>query len=218
VVATKSLVASTLVALVLATPGLADDPTVRINDADQTLAARSLLRSSDFGIGWRGGPTTPTKLTGPSCPGFNPKVSDLVVTGHANASFKNPRAGVQISLDTQVLESAEAVRTDFARTVQPPLADCLEYQFKQGPSNFASVTVDPLDFPRIGSATAAYRATILVRTDGRTARVLSDFVFFGHGRMEYSLNVVAPARYRPQLVPFEADMARILVKRGARPE
>jgi hypothetical protein len=125
---------------------------------------------------------------------------------------------VQISLDTQVLESAEAVRTDFARTVQPPLADCLEYQFKQGPSNFASVTVDPLDFPRIGSATAAYRATILVRTDGRTARVLSDFVFFGHGRMEYSLNVVAPARYRSQLVPFEADMARILVKRGARPE
>jgi hypothetical protein len=36
--------------------------------------------------------------------------------------------------------------------------------------------------------------------------------------MEYSLNVVAPIRYKPQLVPFEADIARILVKRSARPE
>ena len=45
--------------------------------------------------------------------------------------------------------------------------------------------------------------------------MISDFVFFGNGRLEYSLNVQAPARYRPQLVPFEADMARMLVKRGA---
>ena len=30
--------------------------------------------------------------------------------------------------------------------------------------------------------------------------MISDFVFFGDGRLEYSLNVVAPARYRPQLV------------------
>jgi hypothetical protein len=204
--------------LAVATPVLADDPTVRIDDADQAWAARALLRSSDFGHGWRGGMTTPTKLEGPSCPGFDPKLSDLVITGHANASFKNPRAGVQVSLDTQVLESPEAVRADFERTIRPPLAECLEHQFRQGPSNFVSVEVEPLDFPRVGSSTAAYRATIVVRTGGRTAKVLSDFVFIGHGRIEYSLNVVAPARYRPQLVPFEADMARILVKRGARPE
>ncbi len=191
---------------------------MRIDEADQALAARSLLRSSDFGVGWGGGPTTPTKLHGPSCPGFDPKVSDLVITGHANASFKNSRAGVQVSLDTQVLESPEAVRTDFARTIQPQLADCLEHQFKQGPSNFASVSVEPLDFPRVGTSTAAYRATIVVRNAGRSAKVLSDFVFVGNGRMEYSINVVAPAGYRAQLVPFEADMARILVKRGARPE
>jgi hypothetical protein len=110
------------------------------------------------------------------------------------------------------------VRTDFARTIQPELIDCLEYQFKQGPTTFAGVSVERLDFPRVGSVSAAYRATILVREGGRTAKVLSDFVFFGYGRMEYSLNVVAPHRYLAQLVPFEADMARILVKRSSRPE
>jgi hypothetical protein len=218
VVAIKSLVASALVALVLATAALADDPTLRLNPSDQARAARSLLRLSDFGVGWRGGPIEPMTLSGPSCPGFDPKVSDLVITGHANASFRNTRAGVQISLDAQVLESADAVREDFSRTMKPGLAACLEHQFKQGPASFADVTVERLDFPSVGTVSAAYRATILVRRGGKTAKVLSDFVFFGSGRMEYSLNVVAPIRYKPQLVPFEADIARILVKRSARPE
>ncbi len=190
---------------------------MKIDAGDQAWAAQTLLKTGDFGLGWRGGPTRSTRPVGPSCPGFDPKASDLVVTGHANASFENPRAGVQVAVDSQVLETSEAVRTDFARTIRPPLPGCLAYQLRLGP-DIAAVTVVRLDFPKIGSVSAAYRATITVRAKGRTAKVLSDFVFFGSGRLEYSLNVVAPARYRPQLVPFEADMARMLLRRGARPE
>ena len=40
--------------------------------------------------------TKAVKLNGTGCPDFDPKVSDLVVTGHANASFANQRAGVQV--------------------------------------------------------------------------------------------------------------------------
>jgi len=218
VVAAKPLVASACLALLFASAALADDPTVRIRPADQDWAARSLLKMLDFGVGWRGGRTPSRKVTSPSCPGFHPKVSDLVVTGHANASFTNPRAGVQVSLDVQVMRSVDDVRTDFGRTIRPGLADCLEYQFKQGTRNLIGVTVKRLDVPAVGGVTAAYRATLLVRTNGRTATVLSDFLFFGHSRLEYSLNVVASARYRQQLVPFESDMARILVKRASRPE
>ena len=213
-VATKSLVASALLALLIATPALADDPTLRFNAADQAWARKALLRASDFAAGWHGGPTEPKKPSGPSCPGFNPKASDLVVTGHANASFENTRAGVQVSIDTQVLSTAEAVRTDFARTIRPELARCLEHQFETGANNITSVTVEQLDFPKVGTVSGAYRATISVRTNGRTAKVLSDFVFFGRSRLEYSLNVVAPARYSPQVLPFEADMARMLVRRA----
>ncbi len=215
--AIKSLVACGLLALLLTPFALADTPTVKVNAGDQAWATQALLRSGDFGLGWRGGQTSSTKPVGPSCPGFDPKASDLVVTGHANANFQNLKAGVQVSLDSQVMESADAVHTDFARTIQPPLPACLASQLRQGP-NITGVTVVPLEFPKIGNISAAYRATIMVRSKGRTAKVLSDFVFFGNGRLEYSLNVVAPARYRPQLVAFEADMARMLVKRGARPE
>jgi hypothetical protein len=173
------------------------------------------LRPKDFPLGWRGGETKPVKLNGTGCPNFDPKVSDLVVTGHANASFANARAGVQVSLDSQVLESAADVRTDFNRTMQPALVDCLAWQLRKGP-NITGVKVVRLDFPRLGAVSAAYRGIITVKTrGGTTAKVVSDFIFIGDGRLEYSLNVFAPARYLPQLVLFEADMVRIIVKRGA---
>jgi len=217
VVAIKSLVASALLALVFAAAGHADSPTLKIDADDQAWAVAALLRANDFGFGWRGGVTKPVKLKNPGCPGFDPKESDLVITGHANASFDNTRAGVHVALDTQVLENAAAVLKDFARTMQPQLPACLEYQLKQG-AGITGVKVEPLDFPKLGSVTAAYRAVITVRSKGGQAKVISDYVFFGNGRLEYSLNVQAPARYRPQLVAFEADMARMLVKRGARSE
>ncbi len=81
----RILFAGVLLALVCAAAALADNPTVRINAADQAKADASLLRLKDFGVGWAGGPKTPSKLTAPSCPGFNPKESDLVVSGHAEA-------------------------------------------------------------------------------------------------------------------------------------
>lgn len=216
--AIKSLVASALLAFLLAPAALADDPAVRVNADDQAWAAQTLLRSSDFRLGWQGGATRPAKPTGFACPGFEPKASDLVVTGYASVSFDNPRIGVQISVDSQVLEHADAVQTDFARTIQPPLLGCLAYQLKRQP-NIVAVAVEKLDFPKIGTITAAYRATITLRSKGRTAKVLSDFVFFANGRLEYSMRVdAASVRYRPQLVPFEVDLARMIVKRGTRPE
>jgi hypothetical protein len=106
---------------------------------------------------------------------------------------------------------------DFARTIQPPLVNCLEHTVKRQPT-VESVTVERLVFPQDGYVHAAYRATILLRANGQTVKLLSDYVFFSQGRMEYSLNVRASARYRQQLVPFESDMAKILVKRASRPE
>ena len=47
----------------------------------------SLLRLHDFGAGWTGGSETPSKLTAPSCPGFDPKESDLTVSGHAGELY-----------------------------------------------------------------------------------------------------------------------------------
>jgi hypothetical protein len=207
----------TAAALLLAGGARADRPTVRFDAADQAKASATLLRRSDLPFGWKGGPHKPDPPTGPDCPGFEPKLADLVLTGHAAATFENPRAGVRIFQDAQVLESPAAVRTDFRRTVTAKLGDCLAHQYRRDPEVLA-VSVKRLDFPRLGSRRAAYRLTLTVRTKGRPAKVVSDFVFVGHGRMEFSLNLVAPARFAPQLADFEADIVRIALKRGSRTE
>jgi hypothetical protein len=216
VVAIKSFVASALLALVFVPSVLADAYTVKIDPGDQQWAAHALLTSRDFGLGWRGGQGRPSKPTGVSCPGFDPKASDLVVTGYATASFENVNAGVHVAQDLLVLSNAAAVEKDFTRTIQPPLASCLEYQLKRSPQ-VSAVKVEALAFPKIGNVTAAYRATVTAKVKNGSVKFIRDFIFFSNGRLELSLTIDAPVRYRQQLVPFEADMARILVKRGARP-
>ena len=206
-----------MLALVLTQPALADEPTVRLDAGDQRWAKQALLRAADFGRGWRGGPTQPARPTAPACTSFSPKASDLVITGYASASFRSPQPGVQVTVDSQVLETSEAVRTDFARTIRPALLPCIAEQLRQEP-NASSVTVTRVSFPKIGRMSAAYRATITIRANGRTQTILSDFVFIGDGRIEYSLTFVADPRYGPRLPTFEAEMARILVRRGARSE
>jgi hypothetical protein len=212
----KPLIVGVVVALACASAAYADNPTVRIAKADQAKAEQALLRLHDFGVGWTGGKRTPSKLSAPNCPGFDPKESDLVVTGHAEARFTYGRGGVIFDQDTQVLESSQAVATDFARTIQPKLSGCLARQLKaSGKGTVVSVDVNPLTFPHVGSVSAAYRASITVRSHGRLGRIVSDFVFFGQGRFEFSLNVVAPAFEAGQLVPFEQAMVEKLVSRAA---
>jgi hypothetical protein len=213
--AARIFVAGVLLALACTGAALADNPTVKINTADQAKADASLLRLKDFGVGWTGGSTTRSKLTSPGCPGFNPKESDLVVTGHADARFTNKSGGVVFGQDSQVLESADAVKTDFARTIQPKLADCLAYQLKSsGKGSVLSVSVRTLALPPIGTISAAYRATVLLKVQNQTVKYVSDYVFFGQGRYEFSVFVQAPAVLGSQLVPFETMMAQILVKRA----
>jgi hypothetical protein len=215
VVAAKSLLASVVLALATAGVASADNPTVRISQADQKRAEAALLHLQDFGVGWTGGPRAPDKLTAPNCPGFDPKESDLVVTGHAEARFAYSRGGVTLAQDTQVLESSKAVATDFARTVRPKLADCLAYQLKaSGKGQIVAVAIHKLGLGRIGSVSAAYRAQVTVRVNGRTVKLIRDFVFFGQGRYEHSLVVDAPTFQVAQLASFETTIARILVKRS----
>jgi hypothetical protein len=215
VVGAKVLLAGMLLALVGAASAAADDPTVRISHADQMKAEAALLQLSDFGVGWTGGRRTPSKLTAPKCPGFDPKESDLTVTGHAEARFAYARGSVVFDQDNQVLESEKAVATDFARVIRPKLKDCLAYELKQsGKGQVVSVVVSELPFPKVGTSSAAYRGTMVVRVGGRKVTFVSDFIFIGQGRLEYSLNIVAPAVLGGELVSFEQSIAQKLVKKA----
>jgi hypothetical protein len=216
VVGAKSLLAGVVLALAFAAEAAADDPTVRITRADQLKAEAALLKLKDFGVGWTGGKRTPSKLTAPKCPGFDPKESDLTVTGHAEARFTYARGSVVFDQDNQVLESEKAVKTDFARVIQPKLKDCLAYELKQsGKGQIISVVVRELPFPRLGTESAAYRGTMVLRAGGgRKVTFVSDFIFIGQGRYEYSLNVVAPAVLGGELASFEQSIAQKLIRKA----
>jgi hypothetical protein len=216
VVAAKSLLATALVALILAAAASASGPKIRISKVDQARAVAALLRRSDFGAGWQGGQTRPGPLAAPSCPGFDPKQSDLVVTGHADARFNFSPGDVILEQDVEVLSSAAQVREDFSRTIVPKLAPCLAHQIERSP-NVVSAQVERMPFPSTGSASAAYRATVVFKGVRDKASLLSDFIFFAKGRVEYSFNVIAPVENRSQLVRFELAIAQVILKRAGSP-
>jgi hypothetical protein len=189
-----------------------DAPTVRITPADQARARAALLRRSDFGAGWLGGPIKTSPLSPPNCPGFDPKESDLVVTGHADARYTT--AGFELDQDVQVMQNAAAVQTDFARSVSPKLAKCLAYQLAKL-KNVLAVHVVRMPFPPTGSVSAVYRAVLEVQTPRGRGTLLSDYVFFGQGRVEYEFTLIAPLGARDQLTKFEQGLAQILLRRSA---
>ena len=214
-VAAKPLLAAALIGLVSTSTALAaivDAPTVRITPADQAKARAALLRRSDFGAGWLGGPIKTSPLSPPNCPGFDPKESDLVVTGHADARYTTP--GFELDQDVQVMKNAADVQTDFARSVSPRLSKCLAYQLAKL-KNVLAVRVVQMPFPPTGSVSAVYRAVLEVQTPRGRGTLLSDYVFFGQGRVEYEFTLIAPLGARDQLTKFEQGLAQILLRRSA---
>jgi hypothetical protein len=217
VVAAKPLLAAALIGLVSTSTALAaivDAPTVRITPADQAKARAALLRRTDLGAGWLGGAIKTSPLSPPNCPGFDPKESDLVVTGHADARYTYKQGGLELDQDVQVMKDEAAVQTDFARSISPKLAKCLAYQLAKL-KNVVGVRVARLPFPPTGVVSAVYRAVIDLRTPSGRGRLLSDYVFFGQGRTEYEFTVIAPLGAADQLAQFEHVLAQTLLRRAA---
>jgi len=121
---------------------------------------------------------------------------------------------VVLQQDVEVLASPAAVQSDFARTLTTKFPACLAYQLDHSPT-IVSASVSRVPFPPTGAVSAAYRATVVVHSTRVRGALLSDFVYFGEGRVEYSFNVVAPLSARGQLSRFELALARILLKRAA---
>ena len=60
-----------------------------------------------------------------------------------------------------------------------------------------------------------YRAAIDLQTPKGRGTLLSDYVFFGNGRVEYEFTVIAPVGARDQLAQFEHELAQGLLRRAA---
>ncbi len=220
VVAAKSLLATAFrspVALALSALAPAANPTVKIRSSDQAKAVAALLRPSDFGAGWQGGETRATPLqplrTAPASTPRSPTWWSAATPTQASGSRR------EASYSTRTSRCSRRARPRSRRTSRARsrrgLGSAWPTRSSARPTS-CSASVQRIAFPPTGASSAAYRG------DGRrpsgvrpSTTVLSDYVFFGQGRIEYSFNVIAPLGARNQLGRFELALAEILLKRAA---
>jgi hypothetical protein len=212
---TITAAAACVAALAAAGAALADEIQVHYTAADQAAARAELLRSADLGAGWTRAATKPDLSSDADCGGFNPKQSDLVVTGAAASEFR--RTGLDIRSEVHVLRTARMVALDWQRTVvAAQVLACLRQGTAKAVTNPQTrfVSLNRLAFPRVTARTAAFRALMDVTSSGTTVRVLVDIVAIGKGRSELTLMTTAPYAARTALQPAEVRLARILAARA----
>jgi hypothetical protein len=186
---------------------------VRLNRADQAAARAAVLRRGDLGSGWTGGPRTAPPPATVNCPGYQPKQSDLVRTGAAEARFQH--TSLVLQTDAQVLKTRAMVARDWRRSVVDSRASaCLRHMLsKQLPSSERLISFGKRAFPRVARYAAAYRMLVRVHAQGQTFLVVVDIVAVGRSRTELTLTMSAPASARKALPAAEARVARVLLAR-----
>lgn len=188
---------------------------IKFNRADQAAARAVVIRRADLGSsGWTGGPSKPDLSSGPTCPNYHPKRSDLVLTGAARTTFQN--AGFEFDSQSGVLKTRRMVALDWRRSVLAPgTIPCLRRTIAKGlPSNAKVVSFKRLPFPHVAHYTALFRGVISVTAQGRTVRVLTDSVLVGRNRTELTITVAGPASAKRALSSAERRLGRTLITRA----
>jgi hypothetical protein len=192
-----------------------DKARVSFTPADQAAARAAVLHRADLGTagGWTGGATKPDLTSTMNCSGYQPKQSDLVVTGAAAADYHH--AGLVLQSQAQVLKTPAMVALDWRRSVVSPKAfACVRTTLaKTLPKGQRLVSFQKLSFPHLAQYTAAYRALVDVAASGRHVRVVVDIVLVGRSRTEVSLSIGAPAAARSTLPAAELRLASLLLAR-----
>ena len=187
--------------------------------ADQALARSIVIKLSDLGSTtlWHGGARKPDTSAEPTCPNFNPRQSDIVITGDAESVFEYTAAAVQYDSEAQVLRTANMVQLDWQRSVkQPTLLPCLRSILTKSLSSSEHlVSMAKITVPQIATFTAEYRIVIDVRSASppETIRTMIDELLIGRNRTELSLTTSAPYSARVPIQKSELRLARLLASR-----
>jgi hypothetical protein len=214
-----------LIAGCLALPALAlaadTDPVKRIDPADQRKAASIILQRADLGAGWRKVSVSPQDVADVACPGFNPDLSNLTVTGEAKATYKKAVGIQSVHSGASVYETkADALALRW-HTVRPGLAQCLAHTLKQGmDEENGTVTIvrqGRIAFPKVAPRTDAFRVvtSVSVRQAGQTVTLpfTLHWVGLGRGRAETAFFALGAGKGLP--VEDLRAFARLLAGRLA---
>jgi hypothetical protein len=203
--------------LIVAISAFAGDggrPKIRFNAADQAAARAALIRLADLHpLGRRLGPVRLPDLTPLTCPNYNPKTSDLVITGAAEAVLAEPR--IVLASRATVLQTARMVRLDWQRSTvnAPGLISCLRSSLAKDIGSGKIMSFKRIAFPSIAPCAAAFRAVIRSSVQGAPDSV-AEIVGLCRGRTELNLQAAGLAREKSRLAAEMTRLARILVARA----
>jgi hypothetical protein len=206
-----------LCALLFASAALADALAekwqIKYTAADQAAARAAVLKRSDLGAaGWKGGAAKPD-FSPSTCTTYQPKVSDLIVTGAAASEWSYAGA-LTFHSETWVLKTTAMVKLDWQRTVaHPSFLPCAKEEFgTQTAAKLASAK--RIALPGLAPLARRYRFIVDVTQQGETVRLLSDVILIGKGRTEISLLTTARYADRKPVEAAEVRLARALVARA----
>jgi hypothetical protein len=209
------LLGSLAVALIAASVVLAVNPSkekIAYTAAGQAKARAEVVRQTDLGRGWIGGPKKPDVSSAMPC-SYQPKQSDLTLIGAAETVWH--AQGFVVDSEAQVLRTAGMVALDWQRTVlAPQVVPCLRDGFQKSVGTSGTlVSFRRVAFAHVARYTRAFRAVIDVKTSTSSVPVELDFLALGGGRNEITLTLTGPAATEAVLRGAELRLARILAGR-----
>ena len=194
-----------LVAL-LAVPALAlaadTDPKRKITPADERKASAIVLKRADLAAGWKKTTSPSTDDDDLTCPYYNPKGSDLTLTGDAESEFEQAGGFPSVYSYADLYVTPRDAAAAWARTVKPAAARCFAEYFRKESAKDPSTKVTvvkagAIAFPKVAPRTAAFRIALklAVTQDGQTQTVplTLHIVAVGRGRAEAGLMTFAPS-------------------------
>ena len=194
----------------------ADKLPVQYNAADQAAARAVVLKRGDLGTatGWKAVTAKPD-FSSSTCGGYEPKRSDLTVTGASASEWRNGSALVSFQTETWVMKTAAMVRVDWQRVVgHPTFLRCSAEKDLATQQNAKLVSYKRIAFPRLAPLSRRVRLVVDYAVEGQTLRMLFDLVLLGKGRTEISLLTVGPYAARSDIDAAEVRLARLLLRRA----
>jgi hypothetical protein len=206
-----------LASAAVAVAAVSDKEQHKFTAADQKAAKKSVIVKGDLSkTGWTGGAKKPDLSPIPTCANFNPKQSDLVVTGAAETDWKH--SGLELDTEAQVLQTADMVERDWQRTVADPHAlSCTAAQIKKNFSGSASVkfrAYKRVPFPAVGTHARAFITRIDVASNGKALSIAIEDVLVTNGRTEISLTSTTSADNVASVAQVDIELAQLLAKRS----
>ena len=218
-------VAATLVALataVVVASASAGDYIWQDVARDQAVARAGVITKADFrGLPVTGGMTAMNRRRGGNvpCSGFDPDLSDLVITAEARSTWKSDEP-FYLTSEVSVFRTEEMRRQDWKRFIGSPMfTACLRKAAAAGRlgSGVRLVSLRELRFPKVGEATRGIRITVEMKQgSGPKLRLSGDIVVVGVRRARVTLTSTVLFANRETFTDVEAALLRAVSTRLAR--